>query len=250
VPEPDLFVVCKNCGSEVSPYVTECPYCGQRVRRRAPEIGSQDPYEEDRPEPPRRGKRARRPRDREHFVAPETRPVATIGIIAIFVLAALALSTGGLSILDASLVTAPSDQEWWLGLTTLLVMPNLLYLFVTMLVVGIFGTHLERRFGFLAPVLVFLICGAVGSAAVMAAGSYPALGANGAALGLLVAWLVEDRMAAARGDDRENDMVGVVVLAATVGLVPLADDTASFVAAAGGAGAGLVLGLILSLFRR
>jgi uncharacterized OB-fold protein len=30
----DLFVVCKNCGSEVSPYVTECPYCGQRVRKR------------------------------------------------------------------------------------------------------------------------------------------------------------------------------------------------------------------------
>ena len=25
---PDLFVVCKQCGSEVSPYITECPYCG------------------------------------------------------------------------------------------------------------------------------------------------------------------------------------------------------------------------------
>ena len=36
--QPDLFVVCKNCGSEVSPYVTECPYCGQRVRKRAPKI--------------------------------------------------------------------------------------------------------------------------------------------------------------------------------------------------------------------
>ena len=44
--EPDLFVVCKNCSSEVSPYVTECPYCGQRVRKRAPKIergrGEQD----------------------------------------------------------------------------------------------------------------------------------------------------------------------------------------------------------------
>ena len=37
--EPDLFVVCKNCSAEVSPYVTECPYCGQRVRKRAPKIG-------------------------------------------------------------------------------------------------------------------------------------------------------------------------------------------------------------------
>ena len=36
--QPDLFVVCKNCGSEVSPYVTECPYCGQRVRKRAPKL--------------------------------------------------------------------------------------------------------------------------------------------------------------------------------------------------------------------
>ena len=36
--QPDLFVVCKNCGSEVSPYVTECPYCGTRLRKRAPKL--------------------------------------------------------------------------------------------------------------------------------------------------------------------------------------------------------------------
>src|SRR5436190_23985425 len=35
---PDLFVVCKSCGSEVSPYITECPYCGTRLRKRAPKI--------------------------------------------------------------------------------------------------------------------------------------------------------------------------------------------------------------------
>ncbi|HYM55504.1 MAG TPA: hypothetical protein VES97_09090, partial [Solirubrobacteraceae bacterium] len=34
----DLFVVCKQCGSEVSPYITECPYCGHRLRRRAPKL--------------------------------------------------------------------------------------------------------------------------------------------------------------------------------------------------------------------
>jgi hypothetical protein len=38
VSQPDLFVICKNCGAEVSPYVTECPYCGQRVRKRAPKL--------------------------------------------------------------------------------------------------------------------------------------------------------------------------------------------------------------------
>src|SRR3979490_2687845 len=35
---PELFVVCKSCGSEVSPYITECPYCGNRLRKRAPKI--------------------------------------------------------------------------------------------------------------------------------------------------------------------------------------------------------------------
>ena len=40
VPEagPELSVVCKSCGSEVSPYVTECPYCGTRLRKRAPKL--------------------------------------------------------------------------------------------------------------------------------------------------------------------------------------------------------------------
>jgi membrane associated rhomboid family serine protease len=38
MPNPDLFVVCKQCGSEVSPYITECPYCGARLRRRAPKL--------------------------------------------------------------------------------------------------------------------------------------------------------------------------------------------------------------------
>src|ERR1700758_420608 len=41
----DLFVVCKNpdCGQEVSPYVTECPYCGTRLRKRAPKLDRGSP---------------------------------------------------------------------------------------------------------------------------------------------------------------------------------------------------------------
>ncbi|KAA0269287.1 MAG: zinc-ribbon domain-containing protein, partial [Acidobacteria bacterium] len=35
---PELSVVCRSCGSEVSPYVTECPYCGHRLRKRAPRL--------------------------------------------------------------------------------------------------------------------------------------------------------------------------------------------------------------------
>src|SRR4051794_24051070 len=38
----DLNVVCKNCGSEVSPYIPVCPYCGQRLRKRAPKLSRHD----------------------------------------------------------------------------------------------------------------------------------------------------------------------------------------------------------------
>src|SRR6266567_9149178 len=48
---PDLFLVCKSCGAEVSPYITECPYCGTRIQKRAPKL--------DRGGVPRASKRAR-----------------------------------------------------------------------------------------------------------------------------------------------------------------------------------------------
>src|SRR4051795_5980309 len=35
---PDLYLVCKSCGAEVSPYITECPYCGTRIQKRAPKL--------------------------------------------------------------------------------------------------------------------------------------------------------------------------------------------------------------------
>src|SRR3954464_11090969 len=38
VSSPELSVVCRSCGEEVSPYVTECPYCGTRIRKRAPKL--------------------------------------------------------------------------------------------------------------------------------------------------------------------------------------------------------------------
>ena len=83
VSEPDLFVVCKNCSSEVSPYVTECPYCGQRVRKRAPKIERGAPRRSHatrrrRPRPPTLG---RLRRDEIPGIAPETRPYATGALI-------------------------------------------------------------------------------------------------------------------------------------------------------------------------
>ena len=53
---PDLIVVCKNCGNEVSPYITECPYCGNRLRKRAPKIERDGTVSE-----PRKARKARKP---------------------------------------------------------------------------------------------------------------------------------------------------------------------------------------------
>src|ERR1700729_4404830 len=49
---PDLFVICKNCQSEVSPYITECPYCGSRLRKRAPKLDREGRVTERRRRPP------------------------------------------------------------------------------------------------------------------------------------------------------------------------------------------------------
>ena len=76
------------------------------------------------------------------------------------------------------------------------------------------------------------------------------IGANGAALGLLVAWLVDDRLAARRGDDRENDLLGVYVIAAVLVLLSLTTEAANIAAAVGGALAGAVIGLLLPRLTR
>ena len=56
---PDLNVVCKNCGNEVSPYITECPYCGNRLRKRAPKIERDGTVSE--PRKARKARKARKP---------------------------------------------------------------------------------------------------------------------------------------------------------------------------------------------
>ena len=246
VSEPDLFVVCKNCSSEVSPYVTECPYCGQRVRKRAPRIERGEPVEE------RRRVAPSLPRLRAGEIpgiAPETRPWATIGLIGVAVLATLLVSADLVGV-DIGL-TGTLEDDWWRLVSTPFVHgTNIGYGFVAMLATGIFGMHLERRFGPIVPVAVFLLSGAAGAALALVTGLTPALGANGAALGLLCAWLVEDRRAAARGEDRGNDLIGVWVIAAVLALLALAEPYASIAAALGGTVAGTACGLLLTTFRR
>lgn len=258
--EPDLFVVCKNCSSEVSPYVTECPYCGQRVRKRAPKIEREEAEQAQRRRRPSLPTLPRLRRDEIEGIAPDVRPYATLGLVVVSLLATLALQAG-LDLIDRAAVVVPfNGGEYWRYAASPFIHDNLGYQFIALVVVAIFGMLLERRFGPVPVVAVFLLAGAAGCAAAVAVDlappfatvpfAYPVTGANGAALGLLAAWLVDDRRAARGGDDRENDMLGVYVLAAVVLLVPLAVEEASAVAGVAGAVAGGLLGLALPVFTR
>jgi membrane associated rhomboid family serine protease len=256
VPQPDLFVVCKNCGSEVSPYVTECPYCGQRVRKRAPKLERGGEAES-----PRRKGRTRLPRlraDEIDGIAPDSRPYATMALIAISLLTTLVFVAGTAP--DLGVVVVPGADEVWRWFSSPFLHDRSLgYQFVTLVAVAIFGTQVERRFGPFPVVAVFVLAGAAGCAAAVLL-DVPALfadhaqvvveGANGAALGLLTAWLVDDRRAARRGNERESDLIGVYVVAGVLVLLSLAVVEANIAAALGGALAGAVLGLALPLFTR
>jgi membrane associated rhomboid family serine protease len=253
VSQPDLFVVCRNCGSEVSPYVTECPYCGQRVRKRAPKLDRSG----GEPQPKRKARRRPAlPRLRTEEiagVAPDTRPYATFGLILLGVLSALLWQAD--PGLDLGYIFVPLVEEVWrFFVAPFLFTDQIGYAFVTLVAVGIFGTLLERRFGPLPVIVVYVLSGAAGMALVAFAETPPlfvdtdvffVFGGNGAALGLLCAWLVDDRLAARRGEERDNDLLGVYVIAAVLVLLSLTTEDANIGAAVGGALAGSAIGLLL-----
>jgi membrane associated rhomboid family serine protease len=256
VSQPDLFVVCKNCGSEVSPYITECPYCGQRIRKRAPKIDRS----RGEAQPKRRG-RAKLPRLRAEEIAgiaPDTRPYATFALLLVCVAALLVFAAD--PNFDPGYIIVPAqDDVWRWFVAPFLHGDQLGYAFVALVPVAIFGTLLERRFGPLVPVLIFVLAGAGGAGLAVTLEApplledfpiYPVFGANGAALGMLCAWLVDDRMAARRGQDRGNDLLGVYVIAIVLVLLSLTTEEANIAAAAGGALVGALLGLVLPLFTR
>lgn len=255
---PDLFVVCKTCGSEVSPYVTECPYCGQRVRKRAPKLERSPEDDQPRAKQRRRPKLSRLRANEIEGIAPDTRPTATIALIALSLILSLVVATDRLGLEDLGAVAAPDFDEPWRYLTAPFVHGTSLgYAFVALTAVGVFGTLIERRFGAVLLLLVFIASGAAGVAAAVALESVGepfgldfVFGANGGALGLLAAWLVDDRRAARGGDERDNDLIGVMVFAGVLALLPLAVVGANPVAGVVGALVGGLLGLVLPILTR
>ena len=246
---PELFVVCKNCRSQVSPYITECPYCGQRLRKRAPKI------ERDPQAPPKKARRApKRPSlgplrtgEIPGVRGDETgRPRATIALVAIAALWWLATIP-----LDNESVRLSVDPlgEWWQVLTAPFIGSNGWYQFAALGTVGIFGWLIERRRGPLPVLLIWLLAASGGMALVKLADPAPfAIGASGGALGLLCAWAVPILLERRRtGDsDDDNDLIGAGVLFVLLALMPFAIREVAELATAGGIVIGVLCGLVLA----
>ncbi len=96
-------------------------------------------------------------------------------------------------------------------------------------------------------VAVFCAAGMGGIAAAAALETVPlAVGANGAALGLLGAWVVRPVIETRRGEEPEADLVGAAVIAAVLLLMPLVVLEASPTTGATGLLIGLLAGVLLA----
>jgi membrane associated rhomboid family serine protease len=244
---PDLFVVCKNCGAEVSPYITECPYCGTRLRKRAPKIERDGTVSEPKPKPkPKRKPAAPKIPKRPGPSAPtgqDRRPYATLALVLASVFGYVLFSL----VRDDVAVIGPIGDEWWRVVTSPFVYSSAWYELAAVAAIGLFGWLLERRHNAFVVLALFLLCGAGGIALTAAVDPTPiAIGGNGAALGLLGAWVVPDLLSRARGQEYDGDLLGSLVIAVVVLLMPLATDEASAIAGFAGGAVGLLCGLVLS----
>jgi membrane associated rhomboid family serine protease len=244
---PDLFVICKSCGSEVSPYITECPYCGNRLRKRAPKL--------DRDQRPAERKPRRSPAPLLSRLRPgeipgiraDRRPYATIALVAAGLVGCLLWRTGLGGQASNLIVIGKPGPQWWRVFTAAFAYDNTGYAFLSLGTIGIFGWLLERRHGPLVPLGLFLLGGVGGIAATSVVDSFPiVLGAGGGALALVCAWAVPDLLELSASGEIEGDLIGALVIAVAVALMPLADVHASWISDVVGVAAGFLVGLPLS----
>jgi membrane associated rhomboid family serine protease len=243
---PDLFVICKSCGSEVSPYITECPYCGNRLRKRAPKLDRDQRVAERkaRRQPPPLLSRLKR--DEIPGIRGDTHPYATIVLVVAGLVGCLLWRTS-LGTDDLVVVGQPGSQ-WWKLFTAAFTYDNVGYAMITLGTVGLFGWLLERRHGPFPVVALFLIGGVGGLAATTAIDPNAILlGAQGGALALVCAWAVPDLLTLRSGGDVEGDLIGAAVIAVAVALMPFADVAASWVSDGVGVVAGFAVGIPLAL---
>ncbi len=240
-------MICKSCGSEVSSYITECPYCGNRLRKRAPKLDREGRVAEKRSRrtPPPLLTRLRP--DEIPGIRPDTRPYATILLVLLGFAGTLAWRTGLGANNELEIQGKLNSHNWWHLLTAAFTYNNTGYAFVTLATIALYGWLLERRHGPLVVLGLFLVGGVGGLAATAAVYQIPfAMGATGGALALLCAWVTPDLLALRRGEDVDGDLIGTAVIGLVVALMPLAVPQASWVATGVGIVTGFVVGLPLS----
>jgi membrane associated rhomboid family serine protease len=239
-----LFIVCRQCGSEVSPYITECPYCGHRLRRRAPKLPRERPSRQDRPRRPSPIGRLRGPL--VALGAGVGTPYATIALVLAACGVWIATTSGFLSAAKLSLV-GPIEGEWWRLFSSQFLYASGIYAFVALLAVAVFGWLLERRHGPLVVLALFLGAGVTGALVAEAAFAYPLIiGGNAGALCLIGAWAAPDLTAARRREWYEGDLLGAAAIAAALLAMPFARSEANWLAGVVGGVFGLLVGLGLT----
>ena len=251
--ETELSVICKNCGSEVSPYVTECPYCGARLRKRAPKLERHG----DALEAKLSRRRPRRPSflARRGDLASAHRPYATmVVILGSATLLLLQRATGDQLSTFGGLVV-PYAGGWWRFLTAPFAYIDVGYLFVVAVGLTIFSTSLERRLGSVATGLLLLACGSLGMIVAgeiaHAQGEIAVIaGGNGMALGAVAAWFAIRRSEAHQTIDEEYDVIGVIVAAGVLLALPLFAPTADVFAGLVGGAVGGLAGLVAATLRQ
>jgi membrane associated rhomboid family serine protease len=251
--ETELRVICKNCGSEVSPYVTECPYCGARLRKRAPKLERRGDALE--PKPRRRSAGRLIPeRLRRRGSLGAEQPYATLAVIAGSAVLLLVQKASGDPLSTFGGLVVPLEDQWWRFLTAPFAYLDVGYLFVVAVALAIFGVGLERRLGSASTALLMLACGSLGALAasgiVNAQGNVEVIaGGNGLALGTVAAWLAVRRAEANAAIDQEYDRIGVAVALVVLLALPVFESTANVFAGIAGGLVGGVAGLLAAAIR-
>jgi len=249
--ETELSVICKNCGSEVSPYVTECPYCGARLRKRAPKLERRGDGLEAKPRRRRRPAFLRRP-----SLASDApfRPYATMAAILGPAVLLLIQKAAGNEISTYGGIVVPLADQWWRFLTAPFAYTDVGYLFVVAIGLAIFATGLERRLGTAPTALLLIACGSLGmlvaSGIANGQGEIEVIaGGNGIALGAVAAWFAIRRAEAHGAVDEDFDVIGVLVAAAVLLALPIFDSSADVFAGLVGGAVGGLAGLAASALR-
>jgi membrane associated rhomboid family serine protease len=158
--------------------------------------------------------------------------------------------TAQIGIDQVAIVGVKPGTHWWRLITAPFAYDNLGYAFVALGTIAVYGWLLERRHGLLPVLALFAIGGVGGTAATAAVYTSPVtLGGNGAALALLVAWVIPDLLALRRRHEIDGDVLGTVLIGVVVALMPLvvAFPAPSWVADGVGVLGGIAIGLPLAM---